>query len=87
MKITDAEGLGLNVKMNELFNFNASNYSTTNLTKAMYTYQLKEQDGTTLNLDYATSGVGCTARAIFNAYRALPQLYEREITIIPVSGK
>ena len=87
MKITDAEGLGLNVKMNELFNFSASNYSTENLTKAMYTYQLKEQDGNTLNLDYATSGVGCTARAIFNAYRALPQLYEREITIVPISGK
>jgi len=87
MKITDSEGVGLDVKMSELFNFNASNYSTSNLTKAMYTYQLKEQDGTTLNLDYATSGVGCTARAIFNAYRALPQSYEREITIVPVSGK
>ena len=87
MKITDAEGLGLNIKMNKLFNFNASIYSTENLTKAMYTYQLKEQDGNTLNLDYATSGVGCTARGIFDAYRALPQLYEREITIVPVLGK
>lgn len=84
MKITDNNGIGLNVTMNELFNFNASNYSTENLTKAMYTYQLKEQDGTTLNLDYATSGVGCTARAIFDAYRAYPQLYEREITLSPV---
>jgi beta-galactosidase len=73
--------------MNELFNFNASNYSTENITKARYTYQLKEQDGTTLNLDYATSGVGCTARAIFDAYRALPQMFEREITIMPVSEK
>ncbi|MEI6137991.1 MAG: glycoside hydrolase family 2 TIM barrel-domain containing protein [Mariniphaga sp.] len=87
MKITDMEGVGINVKMNELFNFNASNYSTENLTKAMYTYQLKEQDGTTLNLDYATSGVGCTARSIFDAYRAMPQLYERQITIVPVLGK
>ena len=84
MKITDNTGVGLKIKMNELFNFCASNYSTENLTKARYTFQLQEQDGTTLNIDYATSGVGCTARAIFDAYRVYPQLYEREITITPV---
>jgi len=69
------------VKMNELFNFNVSNYSTENLTKAVYPYQLQKQDGVTLNLDYATSGVGCTARAIFPAYRAYPTAYKRMIVI------
>ena len=38
-----------------------------------------------VNLDYATSGVGCTARSAFDAYRALPQMNEREIAIQPVS--
>ena len=81
MKLYDAEGRGIGVTMNELFNFNVSNYSTENLTKAVYQYQLQKQDGVTLNLDYATSGVGCTARGIFPAYRALPTAYKRVINI------
>jgi len=85
VQMTDGNGAGLQFKVNELFNFNAYPYSTDNLTKAMYTYQLQEQDGITFNLDYATSGVGCTARGIFNAYRALPQVYERVITVESVN--
>ena len=81
MDLLDAEGHGIEVKMDQLFNFNVSNYSTENLTKAVYPYQLQKQDGVTLNLDYATSGVGCTARAIFPAYRVYPQAYKRIITI------
>lgn len=83
MSITGKNGLGLNVRMNEHFNFNVTNYSVENLTKAMYTYQLKDQDAVTLNLDYATSGVGCTARSIFDAYRVYPQMFEIEVTIEP----
>ena len=79
--MTDAEGKGLKFQMNELFNFNAYPFSTENLTKAVYQYQLEKQDGVTLNLDYATSGVGCTARGIFASYRVYPQAYERNITI------
>ncbi|MBO7419067.1 MAG: DUF4981 domain-containing protein [Bacteroidaceae bacterium] len=81
IKLADAQGRGVEVSMNELFNFSVSNYSTENLTKAVYQYQLQKQDGVTLNLDYATSGVGCTARAIFPAYRAMPLAYSRVITI------
>jgi beta-galactosidase len=84
VKITDTDGIGIKFSMNEHFNFNAYPYSTDNLTKATYTYQLQEQEGITFNLDYATSGVGCTARSIFNAYRAMPQAYEREIIVIPL---
>ncbi len=83
--MTDSEGNGLLFKADQLFNFNAHPYSTDNLTKAVYTYQLQKQDGITFNLDYATSGVGCTARGIFNAYKAMPGGYERIIKIIPVS--
>ena len=81
VSVTNVEGSGLNFQMNELFNFNAYPYSTENLTKAVYQYQLQKQDGITLNLDYATSGVGCTARGIFPAYRVYPQAYERTLTI------
>jgi beta-galactosidase len=84
VRMTDEDGNGIQFKINELFNFNVYPYSTENLTKATYTYQLQRQDGITFNLDYATSGVGCTARSILNAYRVAPQMYEREIKIKPV---
>ncbi|MDR1939075.1 MAG: DUF4981 domain-containing protein [Tannerellaceae bacterium] len=81
VRLTDEQGAGLEFRVNEPFNFNVYPYSTDNLTKALYTYQLQEQDGITLNLDYATSGTGCTARSILNAYRVYPQSYERTVTI------
>ena len=84
MKITNSQGIGLNFSMSEWFNFNVYPFSTDNLTKSMYTYQLEDFDGITLNLDYATSGVGCTARGIFSEYKVLPQTMTRKITIIPV---
>ncbi len=84
VSLTGEEGTGIMFRADGQFNFNAYPYTTDNLTKAMYTYQLQEYDGITFNLDYATSGVGCTARSILNAYRALPQKYERTITIKPV---
>lgn len=85
LKMTNDNGVGLMFTMNELFNFNAYPYSTENLTKSTYTYQLRKQDGITLNLDYATSGVGCTSRGIFDSYKAYPEAYRRTIKIIPVS--
>ena len=84
LRMTDTYGKGLLFKMNQWFNFNAYPYSTDNLTKAMYTYQLERQNGITLNIDYATTGVGCTARSVFNAYRVYPQGYHRIITICPI---
>lgn len=84
VRLTDDKGTGVQFKMNELFNFNAYPYSTENLTKAMYTYQLQEQDGITVNLDYVTTGVGCTARGVFNSYKAQVQEYNRTVTITPI---
>ena len=81
LRMTNEAGAGLEFSMDQWFNFNAYLYSSENLTKAQYAYQLLEQEGITLNLDYATSGVGCTARGIFDAYRAYPQLYERKVKI------
>mgnify|MGYP000000952823 FL=1 len=84
LQLTTDKGIGLQFKMNEWFNFNIYPYSTDNLTKAMYTYQLQKQKGMTLNLDYATTGVGCTARGVFGAYKAMPQEYRRTISIRPM---
>ena len=61
-----------------------SNSTTDNLTKAVYQFDLQRGGDITLNLDYATSGVGDTARGILGAYRAYPALYERTLCIRPV---
>ncbi|MCC8133787.1 MAG: DUF4981 domain-containing protein [Tannerellaceae bacterium] len=87
VKMEDQEGHGLMFTVNELFNFNAYPYTTENLTKATYTYQLQKQEGITFNLDYATTGVGCTARSVLNAYRVMPQGYTREVCIKPLKRR
>ena len=81
LTMSNESGHGLRFSMDELFNFNAYHYSTDNLTKAVYTYQLQQQDGITLNLDYNTTGVGCTACYVLPGYQVKPSRYERNITI------
>jgi beta-galactosidase len=84
VRMTDTQGVGLEFSSDDLFNFNAYPYSTENLTKAMYTYQLQPADGITLNLDYESSGVGCTALSIFEAYRVPVKAYTRTLIIKPI---
>ncbi|MFH0843464.1 MAG: glycoside hydrolase family 2 TIM barrel-domain containing protein [Bacteroidota bacterium] len=84
VKITDNSGTGLEFSGSRLFNFNLFPYSTDNLTKALYTYQLHTFDGITFNFDYATSGVGCTAVSVFPEYQVLPQRFDFIINIRPV---
>ncbi|MEX0596723.1 MAG: glycoside hydrolase family 2, partial [Candidatus Paceibacterota bacterium] len=83
VRLEAADGTGLEFKGNELFNFNAHPYSTDNMTRARYPYQIQEFNGVTFNLDYATSGVGCTAISVLNQYRVLPYVYNFEIIIKP----
>ena len=87
VRLTDASGAGLEFSMDGLFAFNAYDCTTDNLTKAVYEYQLVRGGDITLNLDYATSGVGDTARGILAGYRALPTAYDRTVTIRPVGRK
>jgi beta-galactosidase len=84
VRMTDNSGMGLEFSGDKLFNFSAQPYSTENLTKALYTYQLHPFDGITFNFDYATSGVGCTALSVFTAYQVVPQRYDFRITVKPV---
>ncbi len=84
VRVTDAEGTGLEFMSDKFFNFSAQPYSTENLTKALYTYQLQPFDGVTFNLDYATSGVGCTAAGVFPQYQVMPQKYDFRLTVRPI---
>jgi len=69
---------------NHLFNFSTQLYSTDNLSRARYPYQLQPmKDGYVFNLDYATSGVGCTAISVLDKYRVLPQEYHFTLSIKP----
>lgn len=84
VKMTDAQGKGLRFEVNELFNFNTYPFSTENLDKSIYTYQLQQQDGITFNLDYATSGVGDSSSGVMRSYWVYPAMFEREIRISPI---
>ena len=79
--LSDSEGHGIRFSMDQLFNFNASSFSTDNLTRARFQYQIERQDGVTLNLDYATTGVGCTCCYVLPAYQVAPQRYSRVIKV------
>ena len=84
VKMTDKSGTGLEFSSESPFNFSAQPYSTENLTRALYTYQLHPFDGITFNFDYATSGVGCTALSVFPEYQVMPQRYDFRFTVRPI---
>ena len=82
IQLVNSEGNGVQIAMNEHFNFNAYQFSTDNLTKSQFTYQLQPQpDRYTLNLDYATTGVGCSCVYVLDEYRLRPTTFDREIEL------
>ena len=83
VRLETIDGIGLEFKGNDLFNFSAQPISTDNLTRSRYPYQILPFDGTTFNFDYATSGVGCTAISVLNQYRVLPQIYQFTTVVRP----
>lgn len=78
--LQNAQGLGVRISASEPFNFSALNVQSDNLSRAWYPFQLKPFDGITLNLDYALSGVGCTAISTLNKYRVTPS--ERKFQLV-----
>ncbi|MEA3462937.1 MAG: beta-galactosidase small subunit, partial [Bacteroidota bacterium] len=82
--LSDKEGRGLQVNSGELFNFSAQKYSTANLDRAHYPFQLEDEDVVTLNLDHRVSGVGGTANSVLNPYRVAPGEFEFVFTIKPL---
>ncbi len=87
VRMTDKSGAGIEFSGDKAFNFSAHPYSTENLTRAFYTYQLLHSDGIYFDFDYATSGVGCTAISVFPAYQVFPQRFEYTMRVRPVSKK
>ena len=86
VEFTDDSGRGVRFSMDVPFAFNAYPFTTDNLTKAEYTFQLQKSGSVTVNLDYETSGVGDTCNGIYRAYRAVAdEPYDRTITIKPIA--
>ena len=83
LKVKDENGKGLLIAGDELLNFSLHNYSTDNLSRAMYTYQLEEAPNTVLNVDYEVSGVGGTAIRQLQKYRVIPGVRKYKLTIRP----
>ena len=86
VRFLDQEGAGIELSAEQPFNFNCYSYSTENLSKAKYTYQLTKSDGITFNLDYQTTGVGCTARAVSDKYQTIPRATQFTTTLRLVKG-
>ena len=83
VRLTNAEGIGIEFSATKPFIFNCYNYSTENLSKAKYTYQLIKSDGVTFNFDYQTTGVGFTAIEVINKYQTIPQTVQFTSSIKP----
>ena len=83
VRLTNAQGIGIEFSAATPFNFNCYNYSTENLSKAKYTYDLIKSDGVTFNFDYQTTGVGCTAIGVLNKYQTIPQAIQFTSSIKP----
>jgi beta-galactosidase len=82
--LTDKEGSGLYISSDELFNVSAQKYTTENLDRAHYPFQLKEEGVVTLNLDHRVSGVGGTANSVLNPYRVAPGEFNFTFSLQPL---
>ena len=71
-RLGNGEGSGFYISSGERFNVSAQKYSTDNLDRAHYPFQLKKENVVTLNLDHLVSGVGGTANSVLNPYRVSP---------------
>jgi beta-galactosidase len=83
LKVQDEKGKGLLIRGDNLLNFSLHKYTTDNLERAMYTYQLKEAPHTILNVDYEVSGVGGTANRQLQKYRVMPGVKKYSLIIKP----
>ena len=87
VRLESKEGYGLEFKAEKWFDFSAQSYDTDQLTRAKYPFQLQPSNGITFNLNFTTSGVGCTSVSVLNPYRVIPQNVNYNFTIRPYLKK
>src|SRR5690606_12998769 len=83
LKVQNNQGIGLMISGGDLLNFSLHKFSTDNLDRAVYTYQLQEATNTILNVDYEVTGVGGTAIRQLQRYKVMPHAEKYELKIKP----
>lgn len=83
LKVHNDDGKGLQLEGDIPVNFSLHKYTTDNLSRAVYSYQLEESSHTILNLDFQVSGVGGTAIRQLQQYRLKPETRNYQLKIIP----
>jgi beta-galactosidase len=83
LRVEDGQGRGMMISSDDLLNFSLHKYTTDNLDRAMYTYQLEEAPNTILNVDYEMTGVGGTAIRQLERYRVMPGVKKYKLMIKP----
>ncbi len=83
LRLQNENGHGIHFSSEELMNFSYHKYTTDNLSRAVYTYQLQEADKNTLNIDFEVSGVGGTAIRQLEKYRVKPSVMKFSFTLKP----
>jgi beta-galactosidase len=83
--ITNDAGTGLMVSGNDLLNISAHPFSTDNLDRAKYTYQLKDAEGIWFNIDHKISGVGTKFHEPLDKYQLKTRPYSYTIRLKPVT--
>ena len=84
VKMTNGAGSGLLIE-GEAFNFSAQPYTTDNLDRAMYPFQLKKADKVFLNIDHKVNGLGDTSLSTLTEHRLAPGTYEFSVVVKPLS--
>lgn len=87
MQICNDQFIGIHISGDEFFNFSVHQYSTENLSRALYPFQLHPAPYITLNIDHRVSGVGDTSRSTLVKYRVPATYYSYSIIIKPLFGK
>ncbi len=86
ISLTSADNTGIVFSGTEDLNAQVSHYSSENLSRAMYPFQLNKNDKVYLHLDHKITGVGGTPIATLEKYRTLPEPYSFTITLVPFAG-
>jgi beta-galactosidase len=86
VKMTNSIGNGLLIE-GEAFNFSAHPFSTDNLERAMYPFQLEKENKVFLNIDHKVNGLGDTSLSTLPEHRVLPGTYEFGFVIKPISKR
>jgi beta-galactosidase len=80
----NSQGKGIRISGQDPYSFSALTVHSDNLSRALYPFQLKPFKGITVNMDYALSGVGCTAISVLNKYRTMPSVRQFRLVFEPL---